>query len=148
VKSSCRRLRCLYRSIGHPRDCITLRAALLCRCSRNMHSAAGCLYQQTSGIGMALRLTCNPACSLPRRRHLHLCTQSCKPPHTRLYQHMADSGHSRRSRQMPLAVRAYGSDGGRDAQTSSITAETTGSALIQRELVLFIIQQVHFAISR
>ena len=123
----------------------TLRSACAvpCRCNPNMHRTGTCLYQQTPGIKRIPSFTCTPACSLPRRRHLHLYTQSCKLPQTGLYQHMACRSCSRRSRQTPTIVRAYGSEGGTDAQTSSTSAQTTGSTLIQRELVLFIIQQVH-----
>ena len=82
-----------------------------------------------------------PACILPRWQQLHLRMQTCRSLQNDIHQHTAARLRSRLNRQRSLVLRAYGPDSP-DSQTSSITAETTGSNMIRRELVLFLIQQV------
>jgi hypothetical protein len=106
-----------------------------------MHGAAGRLCQQTPSNVMRIGCVANPACSLPRWQQLHVHTQSCRSLQSNIHQHTAARLRSRLNRQRSHVLRAYGPDSA-DSQTSSITAETTGSNMIRRELVLFLIQQV------
>jgi hypothetical protein len=106
-----------------------------------MHSATGRLCQHAPSTVIRMGSIANPACILPRWQQLHLRTQTCRSLQSDIHQHTAARLRSRPNRQKSLAFRAYGPDSS-DSQTSSITAETTGSNMIRRELVLFLIQQV------
>lgn len=90
---------------------------------------------------MRTSFVANPVCNLPRWQQLHLRTQTCRSLQSDIHQHTPAKLRSRLHRQRSLVLRAYGPDSS-ESQTSSITAETTGSNMIRRELVLFLIQQV------
>lgn len=110
-------------------------------CPMALHMPAGGKCQQLPRRTSELTSAHSPACALPgwrqRRRHM---------PHIRQQQRVGSQFVQRRldrRRCSSLLVPcAYGSDDPTDAQTRSVTAEATGSELIRKELVLFLIQQV------
>lgn len=119
----------------------TLPRSMLRRCLMAMQMRAGSLCQQPPPCPGRLASARTPTCSLQGWRQR--CTHR-----QNVGRQQADGSRCmqrrlvRRRRSTPLVPCANGSDGQKDAQSRSVNAEATGSELIRRELVLFLIQQV------